>query len=36
MLTHASPEDQKFALLAIAEFDAELSVGLQDENKGEV
>ena len=36
MLTHASPEDQRFALLAIAEFDAELSVGLQDENKGEV
>jgi hypothetical protein len=36
MLTQASPEDQNFALLAIAEFDAELSVGIQGENKGEV
>jgi len=36
MLTQASPEDQNFALMAIVEFDAELFVDLQGENKGEV
>ena len=36
LLTQTSPENQNFALPAIAEVDAELSVDLQGENKGEV